>query len=310
LVREYLDSIKYTGPVGLSCDDTKLFPAFRPYWDAVKEVYYVVGCTGSPLRIADIEDFNSQLRQGLLEKATKASVPSNVKSLLLFHQLTSSQLRLWCIQVPLPNVAPAIVTARAIPNKISAEELVRYQLEILYGLLDQKIHVVSSASDGSTTERSMQRNLTLKAEGTREYRIKHPRPIDSRNPDITTSIPMFKGRPVVMVQDAKHAAKTARNNATTGAKLLTLGNYVAMYSQIRKAAFAHDGPLYRRDVEKVDRQDDNAACRLLSATTLRWFVAGCEANPEGEQVRGLIIYLFLMGELVDAYQSRTLPHVE
>ena len=74
LVREYLDSIKYTGPVGLSCDDMKLFPAFRPYWDATKGAYYVVGCTGSPLHIADIEDFDSQLRRGLLEKATKVNI--------------------------------------------------------------------------------------------------------------------------------------------------------------------------------------------------------------------------------------------
>ena len=212
--------------------------------------------------------------------------------------------------MPLPNVAPTIVAARAIPDKISAEELVRYQLEILHGLIDQKVHVVSSASDSSAVERSMQRKLITSAGGTREYRIKHPKPVDPGNPDILTSIPVFKGQPVVMIQDSKHAAKTARNNATTGAKLLTLSNYVVMYSQIRRAAFAHDGPLYRRDVEKVDRQDDNAACRLLSATTLGWFVVGHEASPGNEDIRGLIVYLFLMGELVDAYQSRTLPHVE
>jgi len=148
------------------------------------------------------------------------------------------------------------------------------------------------------------------ADGTREYRIRHPKPMDLANPDITTSIPVFKGQPVVMVQDAKHAAKTARNNVMTGAKLLTFGNYIAMYSQVRKAAFAHDGPLYRRDVEKVDRQDDNAACRLLSASTLRWFTTHHGPSPENEETRGLIVFLFLMGELVDAYQSRTLPHVE
>ena len=113
-----------------------------------------------------------------------------------------------------------------------------------------------------------------------------------------------------MIQDAKHAAKTARNNVTTGAKLLALGNYVAIYSQIRRAAFAHDGPLYQRDVERVGRQDDNAACRLLSSTTLKWFIKSHKANLENEDVPGLIIYLFLMGELVDSYQSRTLPHIE
>jgi len=91
----------------------------------------------------------------------------------------------------------------------------------------------------------MQRKLVSSAGGTREYWIRHPKPVDPGNPDIVTSIPMFKGQPVVMAQDAKHAAKTARNNATTGAKLLTLGNYIAMYSQIRRAAFSNDGPLYR-----------------------------------------------------------------
>ena len=212
--------------------------------------------------------------------------------------------------MPLPNVAPTIVAARAIPNKISSNELVRYQLEILHGLIGQKIQVVSSASDGSATERSMQHKLAATADGTREYRIRHPKPTDPANPDITTSIPIFKGQPVIMVQDAKHAAKTARNNVTTGAKLLTLGNYIAMYSQVRKAAFAHDGPLYRRDVEKVDRQDDNAACRLLSASTLRWFTVHHGSGSGDEETRGVIVFLFLMGELVDAYQSRTLPHVE
>jgi len=187
--------------------------------------------------------------------------------------------------------------------------LVEYQLEILRGLIGEKVQVVSSASDGSATERSMQRKLTAVADGTREYRIRHPKPTGPTDLDITTSIPMFGGQPVVMLQDAKHAAKTARNNVTTGAKLLTLGNYVAMYSQVRKAVFAHDGPLYRRDVEKVDRQDDNAACRLLSASTLRWFTTH-SSNLENEETRGLIVFLFLMGEVVDAYQSRTLPHVE
>lgn len=75
LVRGYLNAINYDGPVGLSCDDSKLFPAFRPYFDSKEDAYYVVGCTGTPLRIADIEEFNVQLEQGLLVKAAKVSPP-------------------------------------------------------------------------------------------------------------------------------------------------------------------------------------------------------------------------------------------
>ena len=225
----------------------------------------------------------------------------------LLSKLTNLQLHLWCVQVPLPNVALTIVAARAIPNKISSNVLVEYQLKILYGLINQKIQVISSASDGSATERSMQQKLTTMADWTREYRIRHPKPTDPKNPDIRTSIPVFKGQCVVMVRDVKHAAKTARNNVTTGAKLLTLGNYIAMYSQVQNAVFANDGPLYHWDIEKVDHQDDNAACCLLSASTLNWFNVHCSSSPENEEVCGLIVYLFLMGEVVDAYQSWTLP---
>jgi hypothetical protein len=199
------------------------------------------------------------------------------------------------------------VTARAIPNKISADELVKFQVEILDGLINEKIPVVSSASDGSASERSMQSKLVDRAGATREFIIRHPDPDKQR---ITTVIPIFRGQPVVMVQDAKHAAKTARNNVMTGAKCLTLGGYVAMYSQVRKLAKDKEGPLYERDVEKVDRQDDNAASRLLSAAALEWLKCHHDSDPVHTEVRGLITFLFLMGEVVDAYQNREIPHLE
>lgn len=91
---------------------------------------------------------------------------------------------------------------------------------------------------------------------------------------------------------------------------MACGNFVPMYSQIRKPALAENGPLFRRDAEKVDRQDDNAACRLLSSATLRWLKVHHDADPANEEVRGLIVFLFLMGEAVDAYQNRSLPHIE
>lgn len=156
----------------------------------------------------------------------------------------------------------------------------------------------------------MQSKLVDTADGTRTYMVKHPRPLNAASDWITTAIPLFGGQPVVMIQDSKHVAKTARNNVITGAKFLVLGNYVAMYSQIRKPALAGNGPLYKRDVEKIDRQDDNAACRLLSSATLRWLKVHHDTNPSNEGVRGLITFLFLMGEAVDAYQNWSLPHIE
>ncbi|EJD34392.1 hypothetical protein AURDEDRAFT_28179, partial [Auricularia subglabra TFB-10046 SS5] len=57
-----------------------------------------------------------------------------------------------------------------------------------------------------------------------------------------------------------------------------------------------------RDVEKLDRQDDRAAARLFSVQTLRHH---CLQFPERA---GLAQYLFFLGGLFDAWQSRKLSH--
>ncbi len=54
----------------------------------------------------------------------------------------------------------------------------------------------------------------------------------------------------------------------------------------------------------MDRQDDNAATRLFSGHTLAWL-----AKHRSEEA-GLIVYLFVFGDLVDAYQNRFLPHID
>ena len=77
-----------------------------------------------------------------------------------------------------------------------------------------------------------------------------------------------------------------------------------LYSTIRTLAFSNGSPLYRRDVEKLDRQDDNAASRLFSADTLSYLT-----NHYPDRA-GEIVYLFVFGDLIDAYQNRALPHRE
>ncbi|KIJ53236.1 hypothetical protein M422DRAFT_125115, partial [Sphaerobolus stellatus SS14] len=62
------------------------------------------------------------------------------------------------------------------------------------------------------------------------------------------------------------------NNLFTGARLLTLGSYTASYDTICRVAFTDGNPLYIRDVEKLDRQDDNAVVRLFSAPTLNFLL--------------------------------------
>ena len=106
------------------------------------------------------------------------------------------------------------------------------------------------------------------------------------------------------MQDSKHGSKTYQNNLFSGARLLTLGNYTAIYAHICAIAFEDHTPLYHCDVEKLDRQDDNAAARLFSSNVLR-FIVEHHLDYVGE-----IVYLVIHGELIDAYQSHHLSHAE
>ena len=106
-----------------------------------------------------------------------------------------------------------------------------------------------------------------------------------------------------MIQDLNHGLKT-RNNLHTGAKVLTLGNHMAMYLCNRMAAFEKGCPVYHRDVEKTNRQDDNAAIHTHSGSYIAYIT---KFHPDK---LGQIIYLFINGELIDAYQNRKIPHTE
>ena len=53
LALEYLSSLKYSGPVSLSCDNTKLHPSLHTYWYASKECHFLVGTTGELIAMGD-----------------------------------------------------------------------------------------------------------------------------------------------------------------------------------------------------------------------------------------------------------------
>lgn len=71
LVLAHLQALNYHGPLGLSCDDTKLFAAWRMYWDGNKKVHFVVGGVGGPFQVADAEKLTELLAEAKIVKATK-----------------------------------------------------------------------------------------------------------------------------------------------------------------------------------------------------------------------------------------------
>ncbi|THH18184.1 hypothetical protein EW146_g2755 [Bondarzewia mesenterica] len=237
----------WKGPVGLMSDDTKLMAALRPYRD-VDGKLYILGGTGEPMLLVDPDALISALRSGTIKKGTK--------------------VRVMCLQVPMPNIPTLVIAALAITDDMSADNLLPYLQSILNGLLRHQIQVISYAADGTGTERALQRKITETATSFHSYIIHHPE--DYRH-NIDLCIPRFRmqQQPIAMVQDPLHLRKTVRNNSYSGARLLTLGNYPVLYSHFRDIAAANNGTLYNRDVEKVDRQDDNAAtsCDIIRFAT-------------------------------------------
>ncbi|KAF9034205.1 hypothetical protein BDZ89DRAFT_1111113 [Hymenopellis radicata] len=171
----------------------------------------------------------------------------------------------------------------------------------LVGGTEGSIRVLDPDHMKEVLARAKKKKATKDADDLRIHIIPSPRP---GVPEIKVEIPIFYGQPVAMIQDSKHALKTFRNNLFAGARFLVFGNFASFYEQIRQMSKEKGTTLYPRDVERLDRQDDNAATRLFCAKTLEFM---SEKHPDWA---GTVTYLFIFGELVDAYQNRRLPHSE
>jgi len=136
---------------------------------------------------------------------------------------------------------PIIVAAIPIPNNLNAEVLYPMTRKILDSLIDRKIQVISYACDGTEVERAVQRLIIERADSTIKHILKHPQ---KGGTNINVVIPVIKGQPVAIIQDSKHVLKTFRNNLFSGARLLVLGNHIAVYEHIRQLAYENNSPLY------------------------------------------------------------------
>lgn len=70
--RDYIDSVEYTGPVALACDDTKLHPSLQVYWDTALETHVLVGSTSTEaIAVASPEELEHLLVEYKDKVATK-----------------------------------------------------------------------------------------------------------------------------------------------------------------------------------------------------------------------------------------------
>ncbi|KAJ3765163.1 hypothetical protein FB446DRAFT_795330 [Lentinula raphanica] len=288
-VLNHLSAVGYSGPINVSCDDSKLLSSFRLHYDSRQKKHFLVGAIDGPIFVSNPADIADVMNDPKIKKGTKHFVSLMIK------------IRLWMGTIPLPDLTPFVIAALPILDSMSVSDLLELHKKIILGLLECGVKIISYACDGTENERGVQQAFLSLADSIIEHKIPDPHP--GQLP-LVIRIPVFRGQPIVMIQDSKHALKTFRNNLFSGARLLTLGSFLAMYRDVRTMAFEAGSPLYHRDVDKVDKQDDNAAARLGSAQTLRFLT---ENHPEQ---LGLIMYLFVFMEIPDAYQNRHIHHEE
>lgn len=133
--------------MGLSCDDTKLTESTWLYWDAAEKCHYLVGAVGGPIHVFDPEQVQPILND------LKTIISKKVRTVFAVLSMCSHfiQVRLWCLQIPLPKCPPIIVAAILIGD-FSADDLLPLLMKILFGILDLKIKVISYACDGTAVE--------------------------------------------------------------------------------------------------------------------------------------------------------------
>ncbi|KAG9079754.1 hypothetical protein FRC06_007509 [Ceratobasidium sp. 370] len=308
---QHLKRLEYTGPVSISCDDTQLLSKFSPYFDGAKDKWYLLGGVGEPIEIDDsIEGVEKQIADAV-EKSEPAT-----------------KCRLWCLQVPTPGVPVFILAAAPISSTLKAEDLLVVHNQLINGLHEAGVRVISYATDGSKTERKVSSRFLESANNTETTLIPHPR---RGFPAIPIVLHFFgpHNTPLVPIQDVKHAIKTARNCIFNGTRLMTISNCAVHYLQVLMLSVHPNSPLYQRDVCKVDRQDDCAAAHLFFSAFLQHIVRVSSDQHSGipfkpaplpivttnlpppaivlkHNLCGLLAFVFIFGDAFDAFQSRSL----
>jgi hypothetical protein len=225
-----------------------------------------------------------------------------------------------------------MLAALPIGSSLKANDLLALHNQLIDGLLNSGICVVSYSCDGAVTERKVASLFLQGARDTQTTLIPHPRQGFS---DIPIVIHRFGASlvPIVTSQDLKHAMKTSRNTLYSGTHSLIIGNQVVHYLQIAILSAHPESPLFQRDVFKVDRQDDRGSGRVFSSKLLGHTIQISDEHASGVEFKtvplsivshnlpppvsvikhgltGLAALLFVLGDAFDAFQSRSLDIFE
>jgi hypothetical protein len=215
------------------------------------------------------------------------------------------QVRVWLAHLPISGkLPPRPLAVMPISSRVVKPELRAWHDDLIQKLIDRDIHVISYSVDGAQIERSISHDIHNEAFASgqlRTWHFDHP----GRVGQLVLETPLLvAGRPWVMGTDGKHAKKNGRNAATSGARVLSMGEHLVHYGQLVALAESKDSPLLKADIIGVDKQDDRAAARLFSSATIEQI-----AKTQPDAI-GLAIYLYIIGGMIDAQQNRAIVHDE
>lgn len=174
-----------------------------------------------------------------------------------------SKIRAYTIQIPLPGVPTYVAALIPSIDKQTASNILALHTKFIN--LSQKagFHVLSIEFNGAATEISAQKMLHNSATKYLEFRA----------PDhkIHIQIPLLgeKLHPMVMVQDPKHARKTAANQLLSGARFISFGCYHVGIPQLAKIVQNENSTLYIKDVFNTNKQYDGRVYQVFCSETLQ-----------------------------------------
>ncbi|GBC05191.1 hypothetical protein RclHR1_00610003 [Rhizophagus clarus] len=269
--------LKWEGPILLMTDCTKI----RSKLVYSQELGYITGSTlpSSEVSVSDINDIHEKIRN------------------IYENNALATQVRVIVLKIPIGKIPPIVIAILPTKGDESAEQIFNILCTVLDFARQNNLNILSMGADGARSEFNAQTKIMNSSSTYFTF--------DDPFYNVHFKVPVIHGRPLVRVQDPKHAKKTARNQLFTGARHLSLGIDTVRYDQLYLLAHQDKHTLLKRDVLNVDKQDDGAAYRMFHSDNLLQII---QAENVPSDMIGLFIYLFVLGELCDAYLNRKIDH--
>ncbi|OBZ71643.1 hypothetical protein A0H81_08835 [Grifola frondosa] len=282
-VKRLMDSVKYIGPVAVAGD-----------------------CTKVRKRLTYSNDFGSHVLGSILPLNDCAvDDPEDIDEVIgrvKTKNAWATQTRAILVKIPLPQIPPLVIALIPTNGTDNAELIHSQQKTFLQMATTLQIQVVSLAADGASSELLAQSMMDNEAADlprlSYEYKL--------YGIDISTPCFGVTG-PLISLSDPQHGRKTCRNQPQHGTHTASLGRGYVVNRSLVRLYESGEAAMVLRDVENVDKQDDGAARCLFHHVALTAATTVCDGERTiKDEFTGLFVYLFIFGELIDAWLNRRL----